>query len=1037
MGSAKTRSPLRMLWVLFFLSGAAGLSYELVWMRLLGRYFGHTVHAVTTVLAAFMAGLALGSAVFGARADRTQRPMRLYGVLELGIGISCLLTPFLLELSRSVYVSLYPSLAHSLGLRTLVQFALAMLVLLVPTTLMGGTLPAVVKAVADRSDRPANDVALLYGTNTAGAASGAIAASYWLLPDLGIAAANHVGVAINLTIGALVLVLFRESRGGEQRTPVAPQPAGRLERVLVAGLFVSGAVAMTYQIVWTRSLILVIGSSTYAFGTILITFLLGLAAGSHLFRLIPRGNTPGFFAWLQVGVALSAFLLMPFFDHLPALFLRLFAGYDGSFAHILFMQFAVVGPFILLPTLFLGMVFPCVVGILSREPARVGQDVGRLYAYNTLGAIAGSALTGFVLIPWLGSQRTLAIAIALNLLIGAGVLLSARPRQHIARVGGLVLAALVPLLLPAWDRVRMSTGVSVYPRGYGADASGEPSLKAPFRVLFFREGISTTVAVTTTPQGGGSLRVNGKVDASTEPVDMLTQARLAYIPLLLHPQPRRVAIIGLGSGITAGTATLFDSVERVDVVELEPAVVEAAALFSKHNFAVQQERRVATHIDDARGFLEVQRGSYDVLISEPSNPWIAGVASLFSAEFMALVEDRLAPQGIFCQWLQTYSISPAEMRMVVRTFRSAFDDASLWRASPTDYLLIGRRAGSGRIAAESVRARLQALPRLTKLIETYGEHPVDSVWASFLLDAGQLRAYAGAGPLNTEDLLHLEFQAPRSLYVNHGADIDGELLARKTRSFPGFVDVAEADRAAAPMHLGQYLIQRQQPRGAAWFLQRAPRLSPFSIPAPDEQLPLWQQVAHPITRVHEDFEASPQLPLIPRVAGIDFGVDGSDQDRVAMRAAYELLFTRVSGVAPGMGLGGSAGLVLRWVPMSSLVGYAIPQVVKPSARYRVGWSMLNGALQPGEAVSVVVEQFDTVEATGMQFMMSYVNTHSVHRETMAQIDAAQPWTRHGFEFSTTPNTHMVHIVFFRSGAPNPEPVRFDDFTVEDVEFTSM
>lgn len=1031
MTTPRKRASTGLLCALLFLSGAAGLSYELVWTRLLGRYFGHSVHAVTTVLAAFMAGLALGSALFGARADRTSRPLRMYALLELGIGASCLAAPLLLDLARSIYVALHPALSDDLLLRTLLQFGLALLVLLVPATLMGGTLPAVLRAVAERAERVPNDVALLYGTNTIGAAVGAAIAGYLLLPGVGIAATNLIGVAINFAIGVFVLTRLREANAPAPRPDPTPAHRSPREAVLLFGLFASGAVAMAYQIVWTRSLILVIGSSTYAFGTILITFLFGLAAGSYAFARMRAGASVGFFAFLQVAIALSAFLLVPFFDFLPQLFLRLFAGYEGSFAFVLLTQFAVVGPFVFVPTLFLGMVLPCAVGVLSSDVQRVGASVGRLYACNTLGAIVGSILTGFWLIPTIGAQRTLSIAIALNLLIAASVLIASRSKQRVVFACLLVVAALLPFVVPAWDRVRMSYGVSIYPRGYGSEShegNGSAQAAAPFEVLFFREGLSTTVAVTTTPDGGKSLRVNGKVDASTQAVDMLTQARLAYIPMLLHPEPKKVAIVGLGSGVTAGTAALFDSVQAIDVIELEPAVVEAAELFSEHNFAVLHNSKVAIHVDDARSFLELERGRYDVVISEPSNPWIAGVAALFSAEFMTLVHDKLAPQGVFCQWLQLYSISPDEMKLVVRTFLSAFDDASLWRASPTDYVLIGRKQGSGRVSAEAIRQKLASTPQLSALIARYGELPIESLWSSFRVDGPALKAYAGQGPLNTQDLPHLEFSAPRSLYVDHGADIDGAIASLKSRIFPDFITVEAAQAAAAPLQLGQYLLlHTRQPREAAWFLERAPALSTLASPDAQAELPMWQQASRPGARVLENFDSSPRLPLVPRVPSVRAADAGEDAG--ALLAGYELLMSRSSGIAPQMGLGGSNGLVLRALPNTDFVAFTIPHAVEPSTRYRLTWSMKAGQLN-AETAAVVVEQFDAADATYGQFQRAFSQAHSLQHETVATLSSAQPWTRHEAAFATTPRTRMIHLILYRQGQPGREPVQVDDIVLE-------
>ena len=467
----------------FFVSGATALVYEMVWLRMLGLVFGHTVYALTTVLAAFMAGLGLGSLVFGRVAARVRDPVRAYGVLEIGVGLSCALVPVLLWLASFLYVGLHRLLAGSYTAFSLVQFLVVLVVLLVPTTLMGGTLPILTQALVRGGDQPiARTVGMLYSVNTFGAVLGVVAAGYWLLPALGNRATVALAVVANLLVGVLVVAYSRRLRGAlpEPAGPVAPLPAVSPPelpaardvgaRLTVLALGISGAVSMIYEVAWTRALALVIGSSTYAFTAMLVAFLLGIAGGAAVYALVwgTRRATPALFAALQAGIGLAALFVLLVFERLHELFILSVKRWGtGNFVEL--VQFVVSAHAMLPSTLLIGATFPCAVAVWARDPDRAGEDVGRLYAVNTAGAIVGAVLAGFALIPALGVHASVKVGIAANLALAAVLaLLPLRPvavwRWGLSATALIAAAWLV--FIPSWDPVIMSSGAYLYADSY-------------------------------------------------------------------------------------------------------------------------------------------------------------------------------------------------------------------------------------------------------------------------------------------------------------------------------------------------------------------------------------------------------------------------------------------------------------------------------------------------------------------------------------------------------------------------------------------
>ncbi len=823
----EARQIIAAVFLCFFFSGATGLMYEVLWTRLLGLVFGHTVFAITTVLSAFMAGLGLGSYLFGKIADRHAHPLRLYGLLEVGIGVYALLTPVLLSKAEAFYIPLYRSLELSFFAFSLAQFLLIFLILLVPTTLMGATLPVLSRFFVHEIAALGGQVGRLYAFNTFGAVLGTYLAGFHLLPTLGIRISLLLAAIANIGIGALAVVFDRHlSQLGLQSSVPSPQ-AGRGARgqrgrgdegdaplhlgyplgasaprqslpigvwLAVIGLGISGAASMMYEVAWTRALALIIGSSTYAFSTMLVTFLTGLALGSYLFsRLAGRLRIdPFLFGGLQLGIGLTALAVTPFFDRLPEVFLWAFQiSQSPSFMKAL--QFTISALAMFLPTLFMGATFPCVVQIASREIQRVGQDVGRIYFINTGGAIAGTVLAGFLLIPTWGLQTTLKLAVSLNLCLALALFIASTEVIRWRR-GAMVLVPLLALMVlfasPPWDARAMTSGLHIYGRGlFGilGKADFRRVIAARDQLLYYKDGISATISVHA--QGGLLyLRVNGKTDASTAE-DMTTQVMSGHLPFFYRPDATRALVIGMGSGVTAGAVALHP-VKQVDLIEIEPAVVEAGVFFAKENRDVLKNPRVRLTVADARNFLLASEGEYDVIISEPSNPWMRGIGSLFSLEFYELVAKRLAPKGIVCQWIHVYSLFPDDLKMVVKTFRSVFPHTVIWNTIPGDLLLIGGKEPLS-LDYAALRSTYDSIPGLREDMRRLGYYSPLAALADFTLGEEDAALFAQHAPLNTDDLPLLEFSAPNSLYLDT-VDLNRRLLkAFKREEFPPIVGMPE------------------------------------------------------------------------------------------------------------------------------------------------------------------------------------------------------------------------------------------------------
>lgn len=778
--------PFSLLAVCFFGSGFTGLVYELLWTRRLQLTFGSTTYSITAVLAAFMAGLGLGGYLIGRRVDRSRLSgVRIYAYLELGVGLYALASLPLLSLCEHLYAALQAWLELGQWGAALLKLLLAFPVLAFPAALMGGTLPALTRALCESRSTLHVTVSRLYGVNTIGAAMGTALTGLVLIESLGIWQSMVLAALVNLSIAALVLGRLRREAADSSPAPAEPAPQGeaapelrllahlRSPAILFCAVAVTltGFLSMLYEIVWTRMISLVVGSSSYAFAIVLAIFLFGLALGALLYSRTAATRPPsaGGLAVLLLGLGLWVTLTLSLIPLLPEIMIRLAQIPGVGYLRLLAFELVLALTVLLIPTLILGAALPMSMGIVSRALGQLGRDVGGVYLANTGGAIAGSVLTGFALIPLLGSERTLVVGVLLNLALAAvGILGFGGPplRRAIGLAGTLAVGA-VCLMQPSWPPSVFDSGLGT--RLDSVVAKGPLDLarrleRAPSRLRFLEEGVNATVSVREFPNQL-TLLVNGKPDASSGG-DMTTQATLGAIPLLAHPRPTEVAVIGFGSGVTAHVATFFPEVARIDVVEIERAVLRAAPLFRAVNGGVEEHAKVNLILDDARSLLRTSSRRYDVVISEPSNPWMAGVASLFSADYYELARRRLKPGGIFGQWLQLYRIDAEAVAMILRTMLTSFPEVEVWHADAHNLILLGSD-GPIRHSLDRVERAYRADHRLRVIGAAYGPGPqAEHFFGCFLLGRGQLEQVVsrfGARRM-TDDHPILEYHVLRGLF---------------------------------------------------------------------------------------------------------------------------------------------------------------------------------------------------------------------------------------------------------------------------------
>lgn len=761
----------------FYFSGAAGLIYEVVWTRMLTQIFGNTTYAIATVLSSFMAGLALGSFAFGRLADRGKNDFLLYGLLEAGVGVYGFSVPWLFKIGQILYVPLYGINETYPFLFNMLLFFLSFLLLVVPTILMGATLPVLSRFFVRSLSHLGHRVGNLYATNTLGAVIGCAAAGYYLIPAFGMRGTVFIAAGVNLTIAAAIFIIDRlrgkgplELSSGPLESPDAEASEASpswLGWVLLSAFGLSGFSALFYENAWTRALTLVLGSSVYSFTTMLVTFLIGLALGGFFYAtwMAKRKAWVSTFGIVELLVGLSALATIPLFEKLPLTFLRLLSGFGDSFTLFLLFQLFLSALVMFLPTFLLGMTFPLVAQLFTQSIYRVGTSVGISYSANTLGAILGAFVGGFISIPLMGVQNTIIVAVAINLLVG-WLLVVIDPRYSLpsrAALGLAVLAAviLIPLHTPKWDRYVLTSGVTIYNEKFEDLPLDSLRLEAMHRdeMLYYREGLTATISVQRSGKDHTYWKTNGKIDGSHG--DALTQLMIGYIGIFLNPNARQAAVIGLGTGMTARALSAFP-VTGIDVLEIEPAMVKTATFFNEKNGKILEDPRVRVIQTDGRNYFLATNKHYDVISSEPSNPWIAGVANLYTREFYEVIKSKLNEHGIFAQWIHNYSMSPDDFRMVFRTFGESFPWVTIWEMKESDFLMVGslkEQAFDYQLLKDfyNKSKKLRADFKDLELSDIY------SVLGFYRMGKKELMAFTEGVDVNTDDGAQLEYSAPKNL----------------------------------------------------------------------------------------------------------------------------------------------------------------------------------------------------------------------------------------------------------------------------------
>jgi spermidine synthase len=781
----------------FALSGAIGLGYQVLWSKYLLDFIGVSAYSYATVLAAFMGGLALGSALLGRFADRARRPLLLFATLELAVGAYGLAYAPLQATVAALYAEWVTSSA-SLAVGAWSRAAAAGALLLPPAFLMGGTYPAVLRHLTTTLAASGRRASQAYAVNALGAAAGSLTAAFLLVPRLGMSGSLGFLALSSLAVASAAGAVALATKPGPPEldpkgplpTPHSAEPDGRPERWVLPAILCAGLLAFALEIGWTRYLSVVLGSSVDSFAVMLSAFVGGIGLGSALLsRWEHRLRDPlAAWGWLQLCLAVVVLLSLPFLPYVPWGFgrvLSLFAPTPMSYVAYTVVKLAACLALMLPATLLLGMTLPLAIKGLVRSLGRLGRVAGRCYAWNTAGNVLGALGAGHLLMPQLGVEGLFRLVALSSALLGFGVVFARSPSGQVRRfIPAMALALLVvvshvvmkpwPLEWFAFSPFRRSGVPSSFTQAREALETTQ--------VLLYREDPAANIMVSETRTSYGlarSLKVNGKVEAS-DYGDMPTQVLVAHLPLTLKLDAQEVLLVGLASGITAGSV-LRQPIERLDIVELIQVMPEVTRLFDSWNGDPLSDARAHLHLADAREFLSRTGPAYDVIISEPSNPWMAGVAGLFSVDFYAKAARRLEPDGVFGQWVQLYELDDEAFAIILASFRTAFPHVYAFQALHADLLLIGSRqplqpdwdAIERRVSEDAISRDLKSVGvvDLASLLALQRLSPATIDWIADL-----------APTLNTDDNRALESRAPYHLFAGSNVAIVDRLDERRFAS---------------------------------------------------------------------------------------------------------------------------------------------------------------------------------------------------------------------------------------------------------------
>jgi spermidine synthase len=782
------------LLLLFVGSGCAALIYEVVWFQLLQLVIGSSAISLGVLLGTYMGGMCLGSLLLPRFIRANLHPLRVYSAIELGIGICAILVLFVLPLMNSVYAAIAGHGVFGIVLRAVI----AAICLLPPTLLMGASLPAIARWV-ETTPKGVSWLGFFYGGNLAGAVLGCLLAGFYLLRLYDMPTATVVAVSINFAVALISFYLAKKTpyapvetadpedwRDGSRETP------RESSRTVYFAIAISGACALGAEVVWTRLLSLMLGATVYTFSIILAVFLIGLGIGSAVAsqtsRYMKRPAAAlavcqlllaGAIAWTAYTLAVS----IPYWPVNPTLSTSPWYTFQLDLLRCFWA---------ILPAAILwGASFPLALAAAAWRGEDGGKLVGKVYAANTVGAILGAVGFSIVVIPWVGTQNSQRVLIALAAIAAAAVFVSLKnlPKKATAFA---VLAAMASVWLIT----------SVAPVPWLAIAYGRRMLTTsdPGKVLYLGEGRNSSIAISELPGGAHYFHVSGKVEASTEPYDMRLQRMLGHLPALMHPNPKSVLIVGFGAGVTAGTFVVHPGVQKITICELERLIPPAATqYFRGENYNVMNDPRTTIYYDDARHFVLTSNDKYDIITSDPIHPWVKGTATLYSKEYYELVKKHLNPGGVVTQWVPLYESDPETVKSELATFFQVFPQGTIWgndiNGEGYDTVLLGQ-AEPAKINVDAMQARLSdpANAAVAKSLKTVGFPNAVDLLSTYAGRGSELAPWLVNAQINQDLNMRLQYLAGMGLNFDRPVVIYNDIL--RYRKFPEDIFSGSDERMA-------------------------------------------------------------------------------------------------------------------------------------------------------------------------------------------------------------------------------------------------
>jgi spermidine synthase len=810
------------LLVLFFVSGLSALVYQIVWMKYLGFVFGNSVYAVATLIATYLAGLGIGGYLF-AKLFRSRHPLLVYAVLEGIIGAIGSLSPRFFGLLDQAYIATYEAFAGAPVQLAVARALFAALFLLPPTILMGGTLPVLVRWFTEDRLEGGNAVSRLYAANTFGATAGVALSGFYAIPLIGLLGTLTVAVALNFVlaivsvVGAHLTASAGESGGQEDESEpgIASEGIGLAggAPLLLVATFLMGFSSIADEVFWSRVLVLHLGSSVYAYSLMLFAFLIGLAAGSALVaRVIERTDLVRLLCLLEVGLGVVLAAQIHVFVAMPDI-LEWFGTQFGvaTYSQRLLSYMGGVLVLILPPTMLMGATFPVVVKLYARARRQdESRAVGVVYFWNTVGSILGSLGAGFVLVRALGSQNGLFAMALLNVIIGVYFWLHLADRRKIAWAPGIAIGAVALSLLAARpDQVILSAGIFV-------------DEDAP--ILLFREDVTATVTLRRMKGDWLSLELNGVNVAGTASDLKGTQKLQGHLPLLMHPDPRKVLHIGFGSGGTAYSVSLHP-VDEIRIAEISPEVLEVSGEhLQSENHGVLSDPRVKTEINDVRNFVLATPETFDVILSDSIHPRYAGNGSLYTLDYFRLCREKLNPDGVISMWLPTYSMTTRNYLMILRAFQEVFPNTTVWYVPnvPNAFTIVIGRMEESPVPFDRIAGRLAG--PVAEDLATIDVLDTYDIASALMLDPFGVKQLTEGVPPHVDDLPAVEYESGR-LIDREGWWIRNFILLGRSstplaRAFAGDIDperLAEAEniRNVRALQHAEVLVRAYAPEFAA------------------------------------------------------------------------------------------------------------------------------------------------------------------------------------------------------------------------------